>query len=206
MNNEPDYNDNLYFEKKMDCKNCPYTDEYCASGECTSQSPRNGSQKGDLTSQWKKGELNRNKIYYYETPFNTADTASGYWLCNHCDTEKDKIEILGEVPSYDEWKETYNCMLENEVLRLKNAQLKEQINKYCLDVINRGTANTVKAVKEFGMPERIEELVKQNAQLKELLKEWVQFEIEENPNDFTVMSERMSELANKTKEVLNEKV
>ena len=38
--------------------------------------------------------------------------------------------------------------------------------------------------------------------LKELLKEWVQFEIEENPNDFTVMSERMSELANKTKEVL----
>lgn len=39
--------------------------------------------------------------------------------------------------------------------------------------------------------------------LKELLKEWVQFEIEENPNDFTVMSERMSELANKTKEVLN---
>lgn len=45
-------------------------------------------------------------------------------------------------------------------------------------------------------------LVEQNAQLKELLKEWVQFETEENPNDFTVMSERMSELANKTKEVL----
>jgi hypothetical protein len=39
-------------------------------------------------------------------------------------------------------------------------------------------------------------------QLKELLKEWVQFEIEENPIDFTVMSERMSGLANKTKEVL----
>lgn len=38
--------------------------------------------------------------------------------------------------------------------------------------------------------------------LKELLKEWVQFETEENPNDFTVMSERMSGLANKTKEAL----
>lgn len=38
--------------------------------------------------------------------------------------------------------------------------------------------------------------------LKDLLNEWVQFETEENPNDFTVMSERMSELANKTKEVL----
>lgn len=45
-------------------------------------------------------------------------------------------------------------------------------------------------------------LVEQNTKLKELLKEWVQFEIEENPNDFTVMSERMSELANKTKEIL----
>ena len=38
--------------------------------------------------------------------------------------------------------------------------------------------------------------------LKDLLNKWAQFEIEENPNDFTVMSERMSELANKTKEAL----
>ena len=45
-------------------------------------------------------------------------------------------------------------------------------------------------------------LAEQNAQLKELLKEWVQFEIEENPLDFTVMSERMSGLANKTKRIL----
>ena len=50
--------------------------------------------------------------------------------------------------------------------------------------------------------EENQELKMENAQLKELLKEWVQFETEENPNDFTVMSERMSELANKTKEVL----
>ena len=28
------------------------------------------------------------------------------------------------VPSYEEWQASYNCMLENEVLRLKNAQLK----------------------------------------------------------------------------------
>lgn len=45
-------------------------------------------------------------------------------------------------------------------------------------------------------------LEEENTKLKELLKEWVQFEIEENPLDFTVMSERMSGLANKTKEVL----
>ena len=57
-----------------------------------------------------------------------------------------------------------------QIAEYENAQLKEQINKYYLDAINRGTANAVKAVKEFGMPERIKELVEQNAQLKDLLK------------------------------------
>ena len=46
---------------------------------------------------------------------------------------------------------------------------------------------------------------KENAKLKELLKEWAQFETEENPNDFTVISERMSGLANKTKKAIGEK-
>lgn len=41
--------------------------------------------------------------------------------------------------------------------------------------------------------------------LKKLLREWVQFEIEENPNDFTGISERMSGLANKTKQAIGEK-
>lgn len=38
-NNTPDYEDNLYFEEKKmtDCKNCPYTDEYCASGDCLAE-------------------------------------------------------------------------------------------------------------------------------------------------------------------------
>ena len=45
----------------------------------------------------------------------------------------------------------------------------------------------------------------ENQQLKELLKEWAQFETEENPNDFTVISERMSELADKTKQAIGEK-
>ena len=51
---------------------------------------------------------------------------------------------------------------------------------------------------------RVSDLEAENQQLKELLKEWAQFEIEENPNDFTVISERMSELANKTKQAIGE--
>lgn len=98
------------------------------------------------------------------------------------------------VPTFEEWKqlkeyeqivtsynmkpidydiacETVNKLLdERKALKEQNAQLKEQINKCYLDAINRGTANAVKAVKEFGMPERIKELVEQNAQLKELLR------------------------------------
>ena len=38
------------------------------------------------------------------------------------------------MPSYEEWQASYNCMLENEVLRLKNAQLKELL-KECKEVI-----------------------------------------------------------------------
>lgn len=57
-------------------------------------------------------------------------------------TEEDVGEVLKEyeahqtpVPSYDEWKESYNCMLENEVLRLKNEKLKELL-KECIPYFN----------------------------------------------------------------------
>lgn len=93
----------------------------------------------------------------------------------------DDTEVLAPVPSYEEWQasEKYNKHLEEKIkiYERKDKQATETSIAY-------------------------NELAKENAILKELLKEWVQFEIEENPNDFTVMSERMSELANKTKEVL----
>ena len=38
--------------------------------------------------------------------------------------------IIEQVPSYEEWQASYNCMLENEVLRLKNAQLKKLLKEY----------------------------------------------------------------------------
>ena len=113
----------------------------------------------DLTEQWKKGELPEGFYYVNDGAKVTID----YYLCGYWEWHfnSDIKQVLAPVPSYDEWQ----AKLE------ENAQLKEQINKCCLDAINRGTANAVKAVKEFGMPERIEELVKQNAHLKELLKE-----------------------------------
>lgn len=128
----------------------------------------------DLTEQWKKGELNRNKIYYYETPFNTTDTASGFWLCNHLDTEKDKVQILEEVPSYEELQnmnEAVNqAMSANIKLVEQNAQLKERVSK--LEKMHYSYTpeewNT--------MLRTVNRTSEQNAQLKELLK-WCRDEL-----------------------------
>ena len=88
----------------------------------------------DLTKQWKKGELPEgwywvkkktceeyiDKVYFWYDTFIDGDVP----------LDNDKvIEVLARVPSYDEWKASYNCMLENEVLRLKNAQLKELLKE-----------------------------------------------------------------------------
>lgn len=148
----------------------------------------------DLTEQWKKGEL-PNGYYWIRLSWGGMVIMAYYTgfdglfeLDDHYYDSDEISEVLAPVPSYEEWQASYNCMLENEVLRLKNAQLKE--------ILERHKKATAKAqIRSCDL-----EII--NAELKELLKAWVQFEIEENPNDFTVMSERMSELANKTKEVL----
>lgn len=108
MNNEPDY-DNLYFEPKA---------------------------KGTLTEQWKKGEFiicNAGKCQYYYVQNEKQQEVIKTEYCLF-DDNTPNWQILAPVPSYDEWQASYNCMLENEVLRLKNAQLKELL-KECKDLI-----------------------------------------------------------------------
>lgn len=145
-----------------------------------SQNTKNEQQKDlcitseQLTEQWKKGELPSG--WYYTKLWkgcNVIDYFIGNQFLRYDDS--DIVEVIALVPTFDELqnmnKAVNECMAANIKLVEQNKQLKEQINKWCLDAINRGTANTVKAVKEFGIPERIKELVEQNAQLKELLKE-----------------------------------
>ena len=106
-----------------------------------SQNTKNEQQKDlcitseQLTEQWKKGELEE----FYGKPFYIkkqsgvvkVDYLGKYGFVNNYDVQ----QVLAPVPSYDEWKESYNCMLENEVLRLKNAQLKELL-KECRPYFN----------------------------------------------------------------------
>lgn len=127
-----------------DCKNCKYTDEYCASGDCNSQNTKNEQQKDlcitddTLTEQWKKGELPEGHYYVKDGENMIAEYLNGYFYNdgNPMTSLSGGVdEVLAPVPSYEEWQASYNCMLENEVLRLKNTQLKELL-KECKEVMN----------------------------------------------------------------------
>ena len=85
-----------------------------------------------LTEQWKKGELPAGRYWlkYRSGRIDDWDLLGGKTI----ESKPEIVEVLAPVPSYEEWQASYNCMLENEVLRLKNAQLKELL-KECKEVI-----------------------------------------------------------------------
>ena len=87
-----------------------------------------------LTEKWDKGELPEGDYYIKRRNgdflYDNIDT-SGVWRNS---IDEDILEVLAPVPSYEEWQASYNCMLENEVLRLKNAKLKELL-KECREML-----------------------------------------------------------------------
>ena len=100
-----------------------------------SQNTKNEQQKDlcitseQLTEKWKKGELSIGWYYIKIADIVFIDFFEGKVWKNKKDEYID--EVLALVPTFGEWQASYNCMLENEVLRLKNAQLKELL-KECL--------------------------------------------------------------------------
>lgn len=108
----------------------------------TSQLPRNGSQKGDLTSQWHKGEL-PNDEYYVVNKYNVIEKVR---YCKEfkgfCDNEKDLVkEVLAEVPDYVEWRNMVNCACEeheaNKRLIEENDNLKKIIGYMIDELVDR---------------------------------------------------------------------
>lgn len=110
------------------------------------QNTKNEQQKDlcitseQLKEQWKKGEL-PNGYYWIRLSWGGMIIMAYYTgfdglfeLDDHYYDSDEISEVLAPVPSYDEWKESYNCMLENEVLQLKNAQLKELLEE-CRHII-----------------------------------------------------------------------
>lgn len=104
-----------------------------AAHSCVKESDLCDSAISNLTEQWKKGELKEGLYWIRYSIADIEDVAIMEYIPPHngfAYEEKEFIkEVLASVPSYDEWKASYNCMAENEVLRLKNAQLEELLKK-----------------------------------------------------------------------------
>ena len=111
-----------------------------------SQNTKNEQQKDlcitseQLTAQWEKGEM-PNGYYWIRLSWGGMIIMAYYTgfdglfeLDDHYYDSDEISEVIAPVPSYEQWQASYNCMLENEVLRLKNAQLKELL-KECKEVI-----------------------------------------------------------------------
>ena len=99
-----------------------------------SQNTKNEQQKDlcitseQLTEQWKKGELPNGWYWVKGIKSEGIYAYTAEYLNNMYRPINGEI-IIEQVPSYEEWQASYNCMLENEVLRLKNAQLKELLKE-----------------------------------------------------------------------------
>ena len=139
-----------------------------------SQNTKNEQQKDlcitseQLTEQWKKGEL-PNGYYWIRLSWGGMIIMAYYTgfdglfeLDDHYYDSDEISEVLAPVPSYEEWQASYNCMLENEVLRLKNAQLQELL-KECIPYFN---ALVEKRLKLEYIPQVYELLTKINELLK----------------------------------------
>ena len=144
----------------------------------------------NYTEKWKKGELNRNKLYYYETPFMTTDSASGFWLSNTLDKEKDKVKILSEVPSYEQWQ-SLNELLDS--MQDTNKALAHKLNNI---KVNGNYPDRISKLKS-----RIKGLMEKNEKLEELLKECSLLLIKQQANDEVEHKESV-ELVLRIEEVL----
>ena len=104
-----------------------------------SQNTKNEQQKDlcitseQLTEQWKQGELPNGWYWVKGIKSEGIYAYTAEYLNNMYRPINGEI-IIEQVPSYEEWQASYNCMLENEVLRLKNAQLKELLEE-CRHII-----------------------------------------------------------------------
>ena len=132
-----------------------------------SQNTKNEQQKDlcitseQLTEQWKQGELPEGWYYVKGSKSEGIYAYTAEYLNNMYRPRNGEI-IIEQVPSYEEWQASYNCMLENEVLRLKNAQLKELL-KECRHIIGIEKDFTTCHFEEYTLVElltKIDEVLK----------------------------------------------
>lgn len=126
------------------CKNCPYTDEYCASGDC--------ERDNNLTEQFDNDEITKGN-YYCKSKLDGHECIAGFvsnkglFDCNYNGTlNKGYWEVLAPVPSYEEYEQLENW------------------NRFTADY------HALREAKEIAEYEKVE-LLEKVKQLKDLLKE-----------------------------------
>ena len=136
----------------------------------------------NLTEKLKKGELPDNHHYYFKLP-KSKEYEVGNTFCletlRWC-KDGDKIEVLSEVPSYEQWimtknlserahLEMYKARGEKVKLEAENAQLKKWCEEF--NALEVAKENTKLKTENKWYSEQLNEAVKEIAKLKELLKE-----------------------------------
>jgi hypothetical protein len=88
----------------------------------------------NLTEKLRKGELPDNHHYYYKLPNGTIEVGNTFCLelLHNC-KDGDKIQILCEVPTYDDYERLNwyagNGVEENTKLKTENKWYSEQLNE-----------------------------------------------------------------------------
>lgn len=106
-------------------------------------------------------------------------------------------ELVEEIKKVD-----YRCSLSDEYLKANNLSTREE---YC--VAGEFPYGIVMVISDYVLPylKELQTLQEENVQQKQLLKEVKEFIEEENPKDYTIMSERMDELLTKIEELNNDR-
>lgn len=132
-----------------------------------------------LTDDWKAGKLKDDDYYVRLTNDDIIieHLCRGEW-CFDYGWHNVIVEVLAHVPDYDHFVE-----LTEKVEKLEKAFIKALQNNDELSAVITGNELEID-------------------HLRQLLKECQTFFEEENPKDFTVLSERMEDLLTKIKEVL----
>lgn len=180
----------------------------------------------NLTDKWKAGELPQWRFYYvrYSGGVEPILLNGENDFNNHCRIINSLIkEVLAPVPTYEELQSLEaDRPAKNEgeeivaELKEENARLKERDEVFSVlienlhglqqekwyDLVEHGTREQRLDFLRDTEKHTLFGAIDKNMQLRKLLKECKEFFEEENPKDFTIMSERMDELLTKIDEVL----
>lgn len=136
----------------------------------------------DLTEQWKKGELKKNKYWvkYKNGKIDTWELSEGITI----ESKPEIIEVLSPVPSYEEWKASENYI---------------DYLKQCISVYESKDKQATETSIAYN------ELAKENEELKEILERHKKATAKAQIRscDLEIINQQLKELLKECREILD---